>query len=532
MLKVLVRKQLTEVFRNYFYDSKKNKPRSRIKVILYFILFGFLMIGVLGGIFTYLSLSLCSPLVEAGLGWLYYLILGSVAILLGAFGSVFNTYAGLYRAKDNDLLLSMPIPVRTIMASRLWNVYLLGVLYSGVVLLPAVIVYWAVAGFSGKTVLGAASLCVFVSLFILVLSCALGWVIAKISVKLKNKSFASVAAAIVFIAAYYFFYFRAQELINEVLLNAASYGADIRQNAGILYHFGRMGEGSAVSAILALGAIAAVCAIVWRVLSRSFLALATTGEAAKKAKYREARAEARTPFRALLGKELGRFTSSANYMLNCGLGILFLFACGAVMIFRGAYVRELLNEVFSARSGSTAAIFLCAICMVGSMNDMATPSVSLEGRNLWLMQALPVEPRLVLLAKLALQLLLSGVPTLFCAVCAIVVLRLTAVQAFLFTLVLLGYVLFSAASGLALGVRMANLTWTSELVPIKQSVSVLLVILISWAYSVVIGGAYLAVGYKLGLSLYLLLAAALTLAGACAELRWLQGEGSRRFSEL
>ena len=36
-----------------------------------------------------------------------------LAIVLGAFGSVFNTYSSLYLAKDNDLLLSMPIPVRT-----------------------------------------------------------------------------------------------------------------------------------------------------------------------------------------------------------------------------------------------------------------------------------------------------------------------------------------------------------------------------------------------------------------------------------
>ena len=74
--------------------------------------------------------------------WLYFTIMAMVAIVLGAFGSVFNTYSSLYLAKDNDLLLSMPIPVRTILLSRLLSVYLMGLLYSGVVLLPAMIVYW------------------------------------------------------------------------------------------------------------------------------------------------------------------------------------------------------------------------------------------------------------------------------------------------------------------------------------------------------------------------------------------------------
>ena len=38
---------------------------------------------------------------------------------MGAFGSVFNTYSSLYLAKDNDLLLSLPIPLRVIISSRL-----------------------------------------------------------------------------------------------------------------------------------------------------------------------------------------------------------------------------------------------------------------------------------------------------------------------------------------------------------------------------------------------------------------------------
>ena len=75
-------------------------------------------------------------------------------MLLGVFGSVFNTYSGLYLAKDNDLLLSLPIPVRAMLASRLLGVYLMGLMYSGVVMLPAVIVYWAVGVLTAATVLG------------------------------------------------------------------------------------------------------------------------------------------------------------------------------------------------------------------------------------------------------------------------------------------------------------------------------------------------------------------------------------------
>ena len=192
MLKLLLKKQLTEIFRNYFYDPKKNRARSKAGIIGYILLFVIIMVGMLGGMFTYLSLAICGALTAAGMDWLYFALMGLLAVLLGVFGSVFNTYSCLYLSKDNDLLLSMPIPVNVIMASRLLTVYLMGLMYSLVVILPAVIVYWVTVSVSAGVIFGCLLLMLLISVFVLTLSCALGWVVAKISLKLKNKSFITV----------------------------------------------------------------------------------------------------------------------------------------------------------------------------------------------------------------------------------------------------------------------------------------------------------------------------------------------------
>ena len=93
----------------------------------------------------------------------YFTLFALVGVLMGVFGSVFNTFSGLYQAKDNDLLLSLPIPVRAILASRLLGVYLMGLMFSGVILLPCVIVYWAVGVLTAATVLGGIALILAVS---------------------------------------------------------------------------------------------------------------------------------------------------------------------------------------------------------------------------------------------------------------------------------------------------------------------------------------------------------------------------------
>ena len=204
MLKLLLKKQLLEIFQAYYYDAKKNKARSRLSTAMYFALFFLLIFGFLGGIFAFLAGKLCAPLAEAGMGWLYFALMGLIAILLGAFGSVFNTYAGLYLPKDNDLLLSMPIPVPALLASRLLGVYLMGLLYSAIVIVSAVIVYWVTAGAALPAVWGGLLLTLLISVIVMILSCALGWVVAKISQKLKHKGFLTVAVSLVFICLYYF----------------------------------------------------------------------------------------------------------------------------------------------------------------------------------------------------------------------------------------------------------------------------------------------------------------------------------------
>ena len=65
MLKILLRKQMGEIFRSYYYNAKKNKARSKAATAAYIVLFVLLMVLVLGGMFTLLSLFLCGAMLAA-----------------------------------------------------------------------------------------------------------------------------------------------------------------------------------------------------------------------------------------------------------------------------------------------------------------------------------------------------------------------------------------------------------------------------------------------------------------------------------
>ena len=338
------------------------------------------MAGLLGGMFTTLSLAICGAFMAAGMDWLYFAIMGLLSVLLGVFGSVFNTYSSLYLSKDNDLLLSMPIPVNVIITSRLLTVYLMGLMYSLVVILPAVIVYWATAPVSVSVIFGGLLIIFLISVFVLTLSCALGWVVAKISLKLKNKSFITVVISLAFIGGYYFFYFKAQTLIEDLLMNAAVYGDKIKGSAYPLYLFGKVGAGDAFAMLIVSLAILALFALMWALISHSFLKIATSsGNTAKKV-YKETAVKQKSIASALLAKEFGRFTSSPNYMLNCGLGILMLPIAGVMLLWQGGAVISAFNEIFGTRAGCAPVLLCGAVCLLASMIDMAAPRYPLRAR--------------------------------------------------------------------------------------------------------------------------------------------------------
>ena len=532
MLKVLLKKQLAEIFRSYFYDAKKNRARSKAATIGYIVLFVLLMVGVLGGMFTFLSVSMCAPMAEAGMDWLYFALMSLLAVFLGAFGSVFNTYSGLYLARDNDLLLSMPIPVNAIMTARLLGVYLMGLMYSGVVIVPAVIVYMAVVSCSAGVVLGSILLVALISIFVLTLSCALGWVVAKISLKLKNKSFITVLVSLAFMGAYYFFYFKAQSVIADLVANAAVYGERIKGAAYPVYLLGRVATGDGAAMAIVSAVVLALFALMWALISRSFLKIATATGRSERRAYREKAAKCRSVDSALLHRELGRFAASPNYILNCGMALLISPLLVIAVFWKGAEIIAPLQALFADRPGALQALICAALCTVASMNDMAAPSVSLEGRTLYLIQSLPVTPWQALRAKARMQVILTAPPVLLCAVCLLCVFRISLTEALLVLLASQAFVLFSALFDLFLGVTMPNLTWTNEITPIKQSASVMIALLGGWLYALALGGGFLLGGWRIGYAAYLGLFTLITLALSAALYAWLRKRGSARFAAL
>ena len=219
-------------------------------------------------------------------------------------------------------------------------------------------------------------------------------------------------------------------------------------------------------------------------------------------------------------------------MLNCGMGVLMIPAAGVLLLLKGGEWLGLLKAVLPGADSVLAALAISVACLLASMNDMAAPSVSLEGKSLWVLQSLPVSAWEVLKAKLKMQLVFTGIPMLVFLACALPVLGLSPVLSLLTAAGSLLAVLLLALFGLTMGLKMPNLHWTSEITPVKQGGSVALALLGGWAYALLPGGAAMALGRNLHPAVIPAVFCLLT-AVLCALLYvWLKNRGAKVFAAL
>ncbi len=536
MFKTLLKKQFLELNAFYFQDKRTGKHRSPIGVLLFVLLF-LLVFATVAGMFFLLGSALAPVMSALGLGWLYFALMGLIALFFGVFGSVFNTYAGVYHAKDNELLLSMPIPPSKILLTRMVGVYAMGLLYEALVLVPGIVSWYVFGGVAVNAVALIFQLLQvpLLGFVVLALTCGLGWLVALIASRIRNKSFFTVLFTLLFLAVYYLVYFKISEYLELLLANVGQVGAAIKAAVYPAYLFGCAAMGEWLPMLATAAIAAALFGLTWWVLSRSFTGIVTTQRGEKKTVYRAEPMKVSGVRRALLQREWRRFLASPTYMLNCGLGVLLMPIATVVLIVKSGDLHTLISTLGAGLPEITAFIPLVVAAFVMlfiSMGPVTAPSVSLEGKTLWIVQSLPARAWDVLLAKQHLHLLLIAPIGMVAAAVACVVVRVSWLNTICVVALTALFTCCMSALGLTLNLKKPVLNWTNETVPVKQSTAALLVIFGGWALAVLLVALYYPLRQFLSATVWLLIWIVLLAAAVWALNRWLKHRGTAIFKTL
>lgn len=527
MFKALLKKQFMELGAFLTNDRKTGGRRSPKATVGFALFFGGILLLMMFN-FGMMAWPLAQAMVPVGQGWLYFLSMELMALLMAVIMGAFAGYSGLFAAKDNELLLAMPISPWMILAVRLLTLLTTNFMCVLLAWVPTVFVYTLYAETPLGAVLSALPMAVFLAGISAVLSAIIGWIVAEVSGRVRNKNAVVVVLSLVFMGGYFVGMQKLQSTLQG-LLRGLSDDADARAKAGLLYHLGHAAEGDGLAllvfGVVVLAAMAAFCGV----LGRQYLRLMTTKRGVKKAVYHAKVTQKSSLRKALLRRELLHLASSPAYLLNCALGSVMLVVAGGVMLVQAEKIYTQASERIPAEF---LPLLLCAIVCGGlAANLLAAPAVSLEGKSFWIIRSLPVTAWQTLRAKLDLHLLLTAVPAAFCTLCGGAAFRAGVGELVLVLLVVLLFSGFTACFDLMAGLLWPNLHWTSETAVIKQSLSGMAALFGSWAAGLLLtvgGFALLRVLPGTGV---LVVCACLLAAADALLLQWLKGQGCRRLEE-
>lgn len=471
--------------------ARKNastKTRSSLMILLYLF-----VAAMFGAMITFICLAL-SPLILIGSDWFYFLTVIGIDFLIVFIFGVFATKAEIFECKDNELLLSMPIKPISIVLSRVFSVIIWNYIESFIIFLPAVIVY-AVKGGAIEGIFGTLAVFVFLPLLPTAISCLVGFAVSFIASHFKSKTLVSVVFFLLFFGAYMFGYSKLVEGMDSMLLNVE--GA--AKSVGRFTFLRAIGDAAMLKPLpllllCAASVLSALLAIL--VITLGFEKITSANRGQKKRVYKEKRSKTRSPIFTMVKKELSRFFSSATYIINSALGVIFTVAVSVYAFIKIDELRPL-ADMLGMQFGFdplelTSLVLVSMLSLCASLSFISACSLSLEGKSLWILKSMPTRAKDVLFAKAITHLVITALPTLIASVIAVFAVGEYSLIWY-FILLPQAVNVISALLGVLFNTAFPKLEFTNEAAVIKNSASSILTMFISMLLSIAlaIGGLWL-----------------------------------------
>ncbi len=530
----LIALNMRSLFSRMFLKNRNQKKRNPVIMVL-IILLAVYVVASLMFLFGAILLQLNKPLFAMDLGWLYFALMGIGVFGLCFIGSIFAAQAQIFNAKDNELLFSLPIKPRAILTGRLASLLVLEYVFAAFVAIPAFVV-WVV--FQPVTAIGILFFIIAVltmPLAALALASFFAWLIALFTSRMRNKNVMTLIFSLIFMALYFWVFSNLNGRMTQLIQNGEEIAAAVRDLIFPVYHLGvAIDQGSIISLLIYLVFIFAPFVIMLLILSVNFVKIATTNRGAAKIKYTEKALKVSGVLTAFVNKELRHFWSNPMYILNSSLGGVFMVVGAVVLVIERDVVLNYLGDFNKLGLPLSAATLVCmALGAISALNFVSAPSVSLEGKSLWIAKSLPVRPIDVLMAKVLMHLLVCGIPAAVSALICAVALQVNALEFFLIIVIPLLMTLLMALFGVVINLQFPKFDWINELQPIKQGASVMLTMFGAMALVAAIILLYAFVlSNVFNIELYLTICAAFFAVLSGALYGYLRRGGSRRFEAL
>ncbi len=433
------------------------------------------MVFALGYLSVFYSIMMAEAFASIGMlpALLGVMALASSALIL--MFSIFETKGVLFGFGDYDVVMSWPVSVRAVAASRVFSMYAYNFIYALLLLLPAGVVYAVKANPEWWFYPLYLVLMLLIPALPSIIGALLGAVVTVATARAKKSNLMSILGQMALVIAIMFLSMRASMSLSDPSRIASSAGAISTMIASVYppakWFQDALTAASPMGAVWLLLLSAASVGVLLLWLGRNFVAI----NSRIKSKPRGAAFVMRRQVRsgrivALFKRELTRYFSSSLYVVNTAFSYVMLLAAGVALLIKADAVANFLEI---PELSPLIAIIPFALGWIVSMGTTTAASISMEGKSLWIVKSMPVSARDWLTAKLMVTLMMAVPSVLITSTLIVIGLKPGLAGAISMYLIPLVYALAFGVFGLWLNIRMPRLDWQNEAEVVKQGGSVM-----------------------------------------------------------
>ena len=190
-----------------------------------------------------------------------------------------------------------------------------------------------------------------------------------------------------------------------------------------------------------------------------------------------------------------------------------------------------LNEI-GMSAGVIYPAAICVICAINGISLMSACSLSLEGKSLWILKTLPVEPGTILLAKAKAHLLISLPMPLICTLVLIPFTKPDPLSAILGIILVAASCALDALFGIFINFLLPRFDWQNEAQPIKQSSATLIALMRGMICGVIMALVVFALSFVISGWIPLLIFNVIIIIADIIFYLYLKNKSAKRFYSL
>lgn len=501
----------------YSRDKKKKRQVSSNRWgfgVLYFMLFAYCAVMAIGyGVF---GLADAIPVMA---------ILTITVIAL--FFTFIKTNGYLFAFKEYDMLMAMPFNPREILMDKFIHMYLRSVPFMSVISVSMLVGY---AGFARPgiwPILAWIILTPFIPVVPMVVASLIGALLIAIGNLFKYKKIVQIIltfAIVIPLSLSGTYLSRVIENIGltNLLNNISGFTEKLGNYYPPMLWFKRaVSRGGFLYFVLFIAVSIGVLELFTLIVGKFYRQInSRLLQTARGKRYKLEHQKRRSPVKAIVFKEYKRMMGSTIYATNCGMGQIMCLILGVVAIFvKGEKIISVVTEG-ATTSGSRYVVPIIPLVLYFFIGMIATTAVSLslEGKNLWIVQSMPIDFMTLCKGKILFCMYMDVPFMLF----PIITLGISFGASFTQIVLMLfeGFVLclFSSLYGMVCGIKHARFDWDNEVEVVKQGTALLFYMFPNMFGSMGLIG--LSIGLEFLLPSWIISLGTITLIALMAVLAW------------